>query len=84
MYIQGTRIDDKHNIGVTTSLYSKQTSEVSSLLAVQNVVEAYKRKKHPMYKYVHAPNVQLVLHVDSTGAPSSPKRGSPLGLTSSC
>ena len=65
VYIRGTRIDDKHNIGATTSLYSKQTSEVSSLLAVQNVVEAYKRTTHPMYKYVHAPNVQLVLHVDT-------------------
>lgn len=65
IYIKGTDIHEKYNIGQLTSLYDKQTSEVASLLAVSNVIGAAKQKAHPLYKYIHSQNVQLVIHTDT-------------------
>lgn len=65
IYVKGTDIHDKHNIGQLTSLYEKQTSEVASLLAVRNVVGAAKQKAHPLHKYIRSHKVQLVIHTDT-------------------
>ena len=70
IYIKGTPIGDKHNIGALTSLYSKQTSDVASLLAIKNIIDSAKRKKHPLHKYAIAPNVQFVVHTDTKATSS--------------
>ena len=65
VYVQGTTIHESYNMGMTTSLYNKQTSETASLLAVQQVIDASQEHSHPLYKYFKSEKVTIVVHVDT-------------------
>ena len=65
VYVQGTDIQEHYNMGMTTSLFNKQTSDTASLLAVQYVVDASRKASHPLYKYFQSDKITIVIHVDT-------------------